>query len=73
MTTDEQIQELEELAKSFIIDFEPLTLEEKELIKKSEYIEEQIRRLDIERRRWLNVWKKVSSELMRIQREKVEK
>ena len=73
MREDKERQELEELAKTFIIDYEPATQDEKELITKIEYIEEQIQRLDGERRRWLNVWRKISGELNKLQREKVEK
>ena len=65
---DEERQELEELANSFIIDYETATKEEKELLKTIDYIEEQIQRLDAERRRWLNVWRKVSEELNKRQR-----
>ena len=70
---EKQRQELEELAKTFIIDYESATKDEKELLKKIDYIEGEIQRLDRERRRWLNVWKKINRELMKLQPEKVGK
>jgi hypothetical protein len=58
-----EMEELEELAKKFIIGYTPLTAREKELYRHIAYIEEQIRLIDMRRRRLLDVWKAISVKL----------
>ena len=57
-------EELETLANLFIIDHKKLSLLEKEKYDHIQYIEEQLRILEIHRRRLLRVWKAISESLM---------
>ena len=58
-------EELEELAKRFIIDHKSLSDYEKELYKHIEYIEREIAIIDRRRKRLLRVWKAISVKLMK--------
>ena len=57
-------QELEELAKKFIIGYAPLTPYQKQLYNHIDYIERQIELIDRRRKRLLKVWKAISFKLM---------
>jgi len=58
-------KKLEELAEQFIIGYSPLIKQERALYAHLDYIEEQLRLLDMHRERLLRVWKVISKKLMR--------
>ena len=63
----EELEELETLANQFIIDYKELSLLEKEKYDHIQYIEEQLRILEIRRERLLRIWKAISESLMEIE------
>ena len=61
-------EELEELAKRFIIDHKSPSDYEKKLYQHIDYIERQLNLIDIRRRRLLNVWKAINIKLIEIEK-----
>ena len=59
-------KEWAKLEEEFITGIKPLTEEEKEIYKHIDYIEEQIRLIEIRRQRLLRVWKAISVKLMKV-------